>query len=81
MTTLEHSICGFGVPVSEIDDCMLWALGEGYGDKQCRDIDDLWRTQHPDLTPMFGDTDVIDGCRIIAVEYLNRTKEPACDKQ
>ena len=38
-----------GFTVSEIDDCMVWALGEGYGSLGLREVDDRWNERHSDI--------------------------------
>ena len=69
---IENILHNFGVPKSETNSCLRWALGDGCENQPANMIDDLWRTNHPDLTPVYASTEVNEGLNIIATEYLKK---------
>ena len=61
-----------GVPRDKVDDCMLWALGEGWSWMAISSTDDVWNEMHGDLFLLFGYDGVIDGLERIGRAYIRK---------
>lgn len=51
------------------EDCLTWALGDGYGDKPLSETDEIWNERHGDLFIMKGTDNVTAGTLRIIKEY------------
>lgn len=65
-----------GVKEEDIEKCMTWAFGEGYGDTLIDESLAKWEKLHPELSFLIRGTDeMLFGIRLIARAYLFNCKE------
>jgi len=56
----------------EFDACMVWALGEGYGNKLIRNIPEIWNSRHADIFTISGDDSIRKTTLGIRAAWKNR---------
>ena len=59
-----------GANADECGECMCWAVGDNWGFMPWGNIDNEYRSKHPDCEPIYGATEVGESARIIVKEYL-----------
>jgi len=55
-----------GVKKEEMEDCFLWAFGEGYGVQPIRKLVGLWNSRHEDIFLARGHMSILDFAQQIA---------------
>lgn len=59
-----------GVPIEEIDNCLLWAFGERFSILPLRQIDERWNELHGDLFLLAGCDLMDESLRRIGKAYM-----------
>lgn len=55
--------------VYDVDECLLWAFGEGYGSEPLYTLNDRWNKLHSDLFMIYGSDNFIKSFERIGKAY------------
>ena len=69
------------VPDDQVGACLAWAFGEDYEMLLQSACDNRWRMLHPDLTPIYGSTEIQKAFDLISREWLNKETETLTRKK
>lgn len=63
----KATLCFYGVMPEEINECILWAFGEGAGVCPIKNLPDKWNSRHKDIFIAYG--------AMCCVEFIKRVAE------
>lgn len=58
--------------VKDVEDCLMWAFGEGYNLLLLNELDDKWRELHSDLFEIAGHDCIIESTKKIGRAWLGK---------